>query len=63
MKIHNKGLGKYSEDGFSLLEPDAHVLELYFKDKRIAIYNQTKVTPEIIQEGCKNYLDSLIRSL
>ncbi len=52
---------EYKDYGFNLEEPDDHTLELYFKDKRIATYNQTKVTAEIIREGCKNYLTSLSR--
>jgi len=51
-----EALGIYSELGFELVEPDDHLLELWFKDKRIAVYNQTKATFEIIREGCKNFL-------
>ena len=61
--ILDEALGEYTQYGFSLVEPDDHLLELWFKDNRLAIYNQPKATPEIIQEGCKNYLDSILRSL
>lgn len=49
-------LGEFADYGFTLKEPDDHFLELYFKDKKIATYNQEKVTPEIIRQGCHNYL-------
>ena len=54
--ILNEALGEFKEYGFSLIEPDDHLLELYFKDKKIATYFQAKATIEIIREGCKNYL-------
>jgi len=49
-------LGEFSDYGFSLREPDTHILELLFKDKVIARYNQTRVTREILREGCVNFL-------
>lgn len=49
-------LGTFKDYGFSLEEPDDHVLWLYFKDKLIATFNQTWVTEAIIQEGCRNFL-------
>ena len=53
-------LGEYAEQGFSLVEPDDDSLELYFKDHRIAVFNKN-VTIPIIQEGCRNYLNSISR--
>lgn len=61
--VLDEALGEYADCSFSLVEPDDHLLELWFKDHRIAVYNQTKVTYEIIQEGCKNYLASILRGL
>lgn len=49
-------LGEYAELGFSTKEIDDHFLELWFKDKLIARYNQEKVTADIIRQGCHNYL-------
>lgn len=57
--VLDEALGEFKDYGFKLVEPDDHVLELWFKDKQIATYNQTKATIEIIQEGCKNYLKSI----
>ena len=54
--ILDAGLGNYKDYGFKLVESDDHFLELYFKDKRIAVYHQAKATPQIIQEGCHNFL-------
>lgn len=59
--LTDKVLGELGDYGFSLVESADHTLELYFKDKRLAVYNQTKVTSEIIREGCKNYLKALAR--
>ena len=56
----NAVLGEYAEYGFRLSRPDDHVLELYFHDKRIAVFNQTKVTQDIIREGCHSYLVNVI---
>lgn len=53
-------LGKFAGFGFALREPDDHVVELYFKCKRIAVFNQTKVTKEILREGCQNYWNNTI---
>jgi len=61
--VRDEALREYKDFGFSLVEPDDHLLELWFKDKRIAVYNQTKVTFDIIREGCKNYLASITRSM
>jgi len=54
--ILDAGLGDFKDYGFRLMESDDHFLELYFKDKRIAVYHQSKATPKIIQEGCHNFL-------
>ena len=61
--VLDEALGEYADCGFQLVEPDDHFTELWFKDKKIAIYNQTMATFEIIQEGCKNYRASILRSL
>ena len=61
--ILDEALGEYAQAGFRLEEPDDHFTDLYFKDKRIARFNQTKITIEIIREGCENYLASILRSL
>jgi len=48
---------------YTLVEPDDHVIELYFKDKKIATYNQSKLTIPILHEGCGNYLKSIMGEL
>ena len=52
----DEALGDFKDFGFELVEPDDHLLELWFKDKRIAVYNQPMATFEIIREGCHNFL-------
>ena len=59
--ILDEALGHYKDYGFSLVESedgrfDDHFLELWFKGKRIAIYNQTKATFDVIKQGCQNFL-------
>ena len=61
--VLDEALGEYADCGFKLVEPDDHLLELWFKDKRIAVLNQTTATVEIVRSGCKNYLASILRSL
>lgn len=60
--ILDEVLGDYKDFGFNLKEPDDHILELYFKDKLIATYNQSKATFVVIREGCKNYMAALVRN-
>ena len=57
--MQDEALGKFKDYGFNLVEPDDHLLELWFKDKRIAVYYQATATIKIIQDGCKNYLKSI----
>ena len=57
--VIDEALGKFKDYGFNLVEPDDHLLELYFKDNRIAVYYQPTATIKIIQEGCENYLKSI----
>ncbi len=52
-------LGEYTEYGFRLTQPNDTTLALYFKDRLIAVLNKEKMTPEIIQTGCKNFMKSL----
>ena len=55
--VLDEALGNFKNYGFELVRPeDDHLLELWFKDKRIAVYNQSKVTFDIIREGCRNFL-------
>ena len=60
--VFDEALGDFKDYGFSLVEPDDHTLELYFKDKKIASYNQPKATIEVIREGCQNYLNNIGRN-
>jgi hypothetical protein len=59
--IFDAVLGRYYDYGFRLVEPDDHLVELWFKDKCIAVYNQSRLTISTLHEGCENYLKSLAR--
>ena len=52
-------ISDYQDYGFRIEFPEDDLLELYFKDKRIATFYRDKVTPEVLLEGCKNYLKSI----
>lgn len=58
--ILQAALGEFADYGFRLEEPDDHFTELYFKDKKIAIYNSVKLTIPVLHEGCRNFLKSLV---
>ena len=57
--VLNEGLGEYKDYGFKLIKVSDQILELYFKDKKIATYNRPLATITIIREGCKNFLRNL----
>jgi hypothetical protein len=57
--IWDKIIGEYAEYGFNVKYPDDFILELYFKDKKIASFYRDKITPEVLQEGCKNFIKNL----
>lgn len=59
--VLDAGLGEFAELGFSLEEESDHILELYFKDKCIARYIQEQLTIPILREGCRNYLNSIMK--
>ncbi len=54
--VWDEALGGYAQQGFRLVEPDDHLVELWFKNKKVATYNQTKATIQIIREDCKFHL-------
>lgn len=59
--ILDEALKDFKDYGFRLEQFNDDELVLYFKDKMIARYYQTKASIKIIQEGCENYLKSIAR--
>lgn len=57
--IWDDAISNYKDYGFRIELPEDFLLELYFKDKLIAIYHRDKITPEVLRGGCKNYLKSI----
>lgn len=57
--IWEEAIEDYIDYGFSIDLSETFLLILYFKDKKIATFYRDKVTPEVLQEGCKNYLKSI----
>lgn len=51
-----KLLGQYLSLGFSFREPDDHLLEVYHGEKKIATYNQARVSPDVITNDIGNYI-------
>jgi len=55
-------LGEYAELGFHFKKAGYNIVDLYFKDKKLATYNNIDVTPiDIVRQGCRNYLNNLTR--
>lgn len=52
----DEAIGEFKDYGFKLIEPDDHTLELWFKDKCIAHYNQHLATRDSIRQSCHNFL-------
>lgn len=59
--VLDEALGQFKDYGFRLKEPDDHVTLLYFKDKRIAVYNRNQLTIQILRQDCHNYLANINR--
>lgn len=56
-------LDKYKEVGFYLKEPDDHLVELWFKDKLVGVYNQHTFTIKKASSECKNFMEKLNEAL
>ena len=61
MVIHIQGildaaLGKYKDEGFSLVDLDDHSTALYFKDHKVTTYNQATLSIPRLHEDCSLYL-------
>ena len=54
-------ISDYQEYGFNVEIAEDIFLALYFKDYKIATFFLDKITPEILRDGCKNYLANLSR--
>jgi len=57
--IWDEAIKDYQDYGFNINMPDDFLLELYFKDKRIATFYRDKITPDILREGCKTYFNNI----
>ena len=58
--IWDEAIEDYKDYGFNIELPDNELLELYFKDKLIATFHRDKITPNILIDGCENYLKSIM---
>jgi len=59
--IWDEAIKDYQDYGFRIEYPEEFLLELYFKDKKIATFYRDQITPDILTNGCKNYLKSIMR--
>jgi len=57
--ILNAALGEYQSKGFRLVEDSDHFLRLCYQDGLLEVFNQLRVTISVIQETCREYLESL----
>lgn len=57
--VLDAALDDYKEFGFRL-EDHGDKTRLFFKDKQIAEFFIDKVNIEVVRQGCKNYLASIL---
>lgn len=57
--ILNAALGEYQSKGFQLIEPDDHILELYYHDDLVSVLSQGGATLPAIHKACREYLETL----
>jgi len=58
--IWDEAIEDYKDYGFNIDMPDNELLGLYFKDKLIATFHRDKIMPNILIDGCENYLKSIM---
>jgi hypothetical protein len=63
VKLTQDILGEFQDFGFSIVEIGDQFTELYYGEKCIARYNQSKLTVPILHEGCRNYLKNIAQQL
>ncbi len=52
-----QGLGEFACQGFTLEHPDDHVLILMHEGEQVAVFSQTGVMQESLQEECARHLE------
>lgn len=60
--IKEEALGEYSDIGFTLEEPDDHIVRLRYKGVNLGTFLQTTVTVAMLRLYCKHYLATLRRA-
>ena len=60
--ILNAALGEFQSRGFRLIEPDDHILELYYQDELVGAFSQGGSTIPVIHEACREHLETLSAS-
>lgn len=53
----NAALGDYSAKGFSLTEPDDHIVELHYQGVLVGRFLQARATISVLRETCQGYLE------
>ena len=51
-----RGLGEFVRQGFTLVDPDDHLLLLMHEGEQIAVFSQTGATQESLQRECARHL-------
>lgn len=54
-EVLKSALGNWADKGYSLNEPDDHILELLFEGKVIARFNAQTVTYQVISNTISEY--------
>ena len=61
--IWDEALNGYGDYGFRIELIANYLLQLYFKDKKIATFYLDKITPDVLKQGCETYLNSIMRGI
>ena len=57
--ILNAALGEYQGKGFSLVEQDDHIIILFYRDERVAVFNQTGLTIQVLHQTCAQWMEKV----
>jgi hypothetical protein len=57
--ILNAALGEYQSKGFHLVEEGDHITILFYRDERVAVFNQTRLTTMTLHEACASWLQKV----
>jgi len=57
--VLNAALGHYHNEGFSLVQPDDHIVTLYHQDEKVADFSWQGMTILALHETCRQHLEKI----